>query len=221
MRRSSDDFVFNNRREAGRILAERLRSMKLESPVVVGLPRGGVPVAYEVARALGAPLEIGLVRKLGAPGHAELAVGALGEDNTIVLDKETIRALAITSAQIEQIVERESAELERHRRIYRAEFAQTDIAAKTTIVVDDGIATGMTAVAAARVLKARGAGRVIVAVPVCPAGAEERLREHFDEIVCLKSPWPFAAVGAWYDDFSETTDLEVTTLLRRSQAFAR
>jgi predicted phosphoribosyltransferase len=219
MRKTSDQFVFSDRREAGRILAERVRGMKLESPIVVGLPRGGIPVAYEVARALGAPLEIGLVRKLGAPRQAELGIGALGEDNTIILDDETIRALGITSAQIDEIVERESAELERHRRIYRAEVPPADIAGRTTIVVDDGIATGVTAVAAAQVLRAHGAARVIVAVPVCPAGIEERLREHFDQIVCLKYPWPFAAVGAWYDDFSETTDSEVTALLESSRAF--
>lgn len=209
----SAGFVFHDRREAGRALAGRLREMEIHSPIVVGLPRGGVPVAYEVARELGAPLDIGLVRKLGAPGHPELGIGALGEDGTVVIDSEAIGVLAVTRAQIEAIVAREATELERRRRLYRRDLPAADVTGRTVIVVDDGLATGVTATAAAQVLRARGAARVIVAVPVCPAGTAERLREQLDEIVCLECPSRFGGVGAWYEDFSQTSDREVVSLL--------
>jgi predicted phosphoribosyltransferase/pimeloyl-ACP methyl ester carboxylesterase len=214
-------FVFHDRRDAGRILAGRLLGADLDSPVVVGLPRGGVPVAYEVARALGAPLDIGLVRKLGAPGQPELGIGALGEDGAAIVDREAVRALAVTPEQIEAIVRREAAELERRRRLYRGDLPAIDVTGRTALLVDDGLATGVTATAAARVLKARGAGRVVLAVPVCPAGTPERLAGEFDEIVCVESPERFGGVGAWYEDFSQTPDRDVVALLRASRADAR
>jgi predicted phosphoribosyltransferase/pimeloyl-ACP methyl ester carboxylesterase len=211
-------FTFRDRREAGRILAGRLRGMAIEEPVVVGLPRGGVPVAYEVARALGAPLDIGLVRKLGAPGQPELGIGALGEDGTAILDAETISALAVTREQIDAVIARERAELERRRRLYRGDEPPADVAGRTVILVDDGLATGVTATAAASVLWARGAARTIVAVPVCPAGIERRLEGRLDEIVSLEQPRRFGGVGAWYADFSQTSDREVVALLRAGRS---
>jgi len=188
--------------------------MAIESPVVVGLPRGGVPVAYEVARALGAPLDVALVRKLGAPGQPELGIGALGEDGTVILDSDTISALAVTQDQIEAIVRRERAELERRRRLYRGNTPPVEVKGRTVVLVDDGLATGVTAVAAARMLGDRGAARVVLAVPVCPVGAQRRLGDYFDELVCLEQPARFGGVGAWYADFSQTPDREVITLLR-------
>ena len=210
-------FLFHDRRDAGRILAGRLQGMDIDDPVVVALPRGGVPVAYEVARVLGAPLDIALVRKLGAPGQPELGIGALGEDGTVILDSETIEALAVTRGQIEAIVRREAAELERRRRLYRGDLEAIDVDGRSVILVDDGLATGVTAVAAAKVLRARGAARTIVAVPVCPAGSEQRLGAQLGEIVCLEQPLRFGGVGAWYEDFSPTPDREVVALLRASR----
>jgi predicted phosphoribosyltransferase/dienelactone hydrolase len=204
---------FRDRREAGRALARELAAMEIDAPLVVGLPRGGVPVAYEVARELGAPLDIGLVRKLGAPGHPEYGIGGLGEDGTIVIDREAVRALGIREAQLDAIVAHESAELERRRRAYRGDTAPLDVEGRSVILVDDGLATGVTASAAARVLKARGAARVIVAVPVCPQGTAERLAGHIGELFCLESPARFGGVGAWYDDFTQTSDGEVMELL--------
>jgi putative phosphoribosyl transferase len=205
---------FPDRRAAGRLLAERLRAMEIDAPVVVALPRGGVPVADEVARALRAPLDIALVRKLGAPGQPELGIGALGEDGTMVLDGDTIAALGVTRAQIEAVAEREAAELARRRRLYRGDVPPVDVDRRTVVLVDDGIATGVSTTAACQVLRERGAERVIVAVPVCARGTLERLGEQLGEVVCLRRPWRFKGVGAWYDDFRQTSDDEVVELLR-------
>ena len=204
---------FHDRRHAGRLLAEQLADFAQEDPVVVGLPRGGVPVAFEVARALSAPLDIGLVRKLGAPGQPELGIGALGEDGTVVLDADTIDALAIRREEIEAVLARERTEIERRRDLYRQGLPPLDVRDRTAILVDDGLATGVTAVAAAQVMRAAGAARVIVAIPVCPAGATARLSSQFDEIVCLETPFRFGGVGSWYGDFSQTSDSEVVELL--------
>jgi len=197
------------------MLAERLLELELEAPVVVALPRGGVPVAHEVARALGAPLDVALVRKLGAPSQPELGVGAVGEDGTVVLDEDTIVALGITRTQIEAVAEREAIELERRRRLYRGERAAIDVAGRTVLLVDDGIATGVTTAAACEMLRRRGAERLIVAVPVCARGTLERLGDRLGELVCLHRPVRFRGVGAWYDDFAQTSDDEVVELLRR------
>jgi putative phosphoribosyl transferase len=210
-------FVFHDRRDAGRLLAAHLRSLAIESPIVIALPRGGVPVAYEVARLLGAPLDIGLVRKLGAPGHPELGIGAMGEDGTIIVDRATVAALGVTGRQLQAVVDRESAELERRRRLYRGDLPAVDVTDRTVILVDDGLATGVTAVAAARVLRARGAARVVIAVPVCPAGSHDRLAGEFDDVVCLETPTRLGGVGAWYEDFTQTPDREVVALLRASR----
>ncbi|HYI79491.1 MAG TPA: phosphoribosyltransferase family protein [Thermoleophilaceae bacterium] len=206
---------FVDRRAAGRSLAARLLEVELDAPVVVALPRGGVPVAYEVARALDAPLDIALVRKLGAPGRPELGVGALAEDGTVVVDRDTIAALGIRRAEVEAIVARESVELDRRRALYRGDRPAVDVRDRETVLVDDGIATGVTAVAAAGMLRERGATRVVTAVPVCPASAVGPLREQLGELICLTTPPRFGGVGAWYDDFTQTSDDEVVDLLRQ------
>jgi putative phosphoribosyl transferase len=197
------------------MLADRLLELRLEAPVVVALPRGGVPVAHEVARVLGAPLDVALVRKLGAPGQPELGIGAVGEDGTVVLDEDTIVALGVTREQIEAVAEREAVELERRRRLYRGDTAAIDVAGRTVLLVDDGIATGVTTTAACEMLRRRGAQRLIVAVPVCAHSALERLGDRLGEVVCLHRPPRFRGVGAWYDDFTQTSDAEVVELLRR------
>ena len=209
--------VFSDRRHAGRLLAERLKELELESPVVVALPRGGVPVGYEVATALRAPLDVGLVRKLGAPGQPEFGIGAVGEDGTVVLDEGAVRALGVTGAQFQAVLARERAELDRRRERYRQEQPIVDVSGRDVILVDDGIATGVTIAAAARVLHARGAARVVVAVPVSPPGTGEALASHFDGFVSLASPAGFQSVGKWYEDFSQTSDREVLELLRASR----
>ena len=209
--------LFSDRRHAGRLLAERLKELDLESPVVVALPRGGVPVGYEVATALDAPLDVGLVRKLGAPGQPELGIGAVGEDGTVVLDEGAVRALGVTRSQFRAVLARERAELDRRRERYRQERPIVDVGGRDVILVDDGIATGVTVAAAARVLHARGAARVIVAVPVSSPGAAEAVAAHFDGFVSLASPAGFQSVGKWYEDFSQTSDREVLELLRASR----
>jgi len=187
---------------------------------VVALPRGGVPVGFEVARALGAPLDIGLVRKLGAPMQPELGFGALGEEGRAVVDTEIVRRLGISRHELEAVVERERRELERRAASYRPGRPVLGVAGRLVVLVDDGLATGVTAVAAARVLRDRGARSVVLAVPVCPWDVRTRLRSEFDDIVCLHSPEPFLGVGSGYDDFSQTTDAEVVELLSRAPTTA-
>jgi putative phosphoribosyl transferase len=212
-----DGVIFRDRRHAGRLLGERLKELATESPIVVALPRGGVPVGYEVARALGAPLDIGLVRKLGAPAHPELGIGALGEGGTAVLDRGAVAAMGVTQEQLRSVVARESEELERRRERYRRDCPPLDVAGRDVILVDDGMATGVTAAAAARVLRARGAARVIVAVPVSPPGIGEALGSQFDVFISLSSPERFASVGGWYADFAQTSDQEVVELLHAAR----
>jgi putative phosphoribosyl transferase len=204
---------FRDRREAGLALAHELRDLAPEEPIVVALPRGGVPVGYEVAGALAAPLDIALVRKLGAPMQPELGIGALGESGEAILDTATARKLGVTREQLAQIVRQEQRELERRRVRYRQGQGPLDVADRLVVLVDDGLATGVTAVAAARDLKARGAREVMLAVPVCPEGSKQRMRSEFDRFVCLRSPVPFHGVGGAYLDFSPTRDEEVVRLL--------
>jgi putative phosphoribosyl transferase len=209
---------FRDRREAGRELGRALGGLAGRDPIIVALPRGGVPVGYEVARALGAPLDIGLVRKLGAPMQPELGIGALGEGGEPIVDREAVEGLGISGAELEQVIESETRELERRRRLYRPGNPALDLGGRVVILVDDGLATGVTAIAAARVLRARGAREVIFAVPVCPPGPSERVGRECDELICLRSPEPFYGVGGAYEDFAQTTDEEVIELLARARS---
>jgi len=195
------------------MLAARLLEMDLLDPVVIALPRGGVPVGYEVARALRAPLDVGLVRKLGHPNQPELGLGAIGEDGTVVVDEPALEAFGITREQLEPTARREAEELDRRRRLYRGEHPPVPVRGRTVIVVDDGIATGVSAAAASRVLREQGAAQIILAVPVCPEGTPERIDGDIDQIVALTAPRHFSSVGAWYEDFSQTGDEEVIALL--------
>lgn len=205
--------MFENRVDAGRRLGELLKDRPTRPAVVLALPRGGVPVGVEVAHALGAALDVILVRKLGVPAQPELAFGAIGEGDVRVLDEQIVSRTGVTLAQLASIEQRELAELvarvDRYRRVRR----QEPIAGRDVVIVDDGIATGSTARAACAVARARGADQVVLAVPVAAAGAVNELRAVADEVVALELPARFGSVGQWYADFSPTTDHEVDVLL--------
>ena len=204
---------FVDRRDAGRRLAAQLEPFRLERPIVIALPRGGVPVAFEVARSLEAPLEILAVRKLGAPGNPELGVGAIAEDGTAVLDRDLARRVGMTRRMLEATIDAEVRELRRRVLEYRDGRSRLAVRGRTVIVVDDGLATGLTDLAAVRALRAAGAGRIIVAVPVGSREAVARVGEEADEIVCLTIPRELLGVGRWYDDFAPVSDAEVLALL--------
>lgn len=211
-----DDSRFADRVEAGRRLAEALRGYAGRPDVVVlALPRGGVPVAYRVARALGAPLDVFLVRKLGVPGHEELAMGAIASGGTRVLNPEVVAALGIPGGTIDAVAAREAEELERRERAYRGERPPPEVRGRTVILVDDGLATGSTMRAAVAALRRQEPARLVVAVPVGAAETCEALRAEADAVVCVLTPEPFYAVGLWYRDFAQTTDDEVRELLAR------
>jgi predicted phosphoribosyltransferase/dienelactone hydrolase len=212
--------TFRDRREAGRKLAEALEPLGLEAPVVIALPRGGVPVAFEVAGKLGAPLDIILVRKLGAPENPELGIGAISDDGQVILDGQAVAALGVSRHELDEVIGRERRELERRRSLYRDDSDGIAVSGRTVILVDDGLATGSTAVSAARALRGRGATRIVLAVPVGPRGIERELVDEFDEIVCLLEPHQFGGVGRWYEDFSQTPDSEVIELLAESRGAA-
>jgi putative phosphoribosyl transferase len=184
--------------------------------VVLGLPRGGVPVAYEAARALRAPLDIFLVRKLGVPGHAELAMGAIASGGVRVMNEDVLRSVAVTPEMIDRVAEREALELKRRESAYRGDRAPLDVRGKTVILVDDGLATGASMRAAAEGIRQLEPKRVIVAVPVAAASTCDELRQDVDEVVCAHTPEPFLAVGMWYERFEQTSDAEVRELLARS-----
>lgn len=207
--------VFANRCEGGRRLAARLAPHRVREPLVLGLPRGGVPVAYEVAHALGAPLDTLPVRKLGAPGQPELAVGAVAP-GVAVFEDALIALLRVSAAYLADARARETAELARLDDRLRDARPFPDLRGRAVILVDDGIATGATALAAVECVRARGAAHVTVAAPVCAREAVGRLRERADDVVCLDAPPDFGAVGYWYGDFTPTSDEEVRQLLRRA-----
>jgi predicted phosphoribosyltransferase len=216
----SGHVVFADRHEAGRQLAAALMRFKDEHPVVLALPRGGVPVAFEVAQALGAPLDVALVRKIGAPGHSELGLGAIvdGKNPQMILNEEVVRLVRPKPGYLQSEKARQLQELERRRRLYRDDRSAPAVEGRTIIVIDDGIATGGSAKAVLRALSAQHAGKLVLAVPVAPADTLEALSSECDEVVCLATPDPFFAVGEHYEDFAQTTDDEVVNLLRRASA---
>jgi putative phosphoribosyl transferase len=204
---------FRDRREAGRRLAERLSGLRASSPLVLGLPRGGVPVAFEVAKALGAPLDILVVRKLGVPFQPELGMGAVGEDGVRVLNRDVLRQAGVTETQLAAVEARERAAVEERAVRLRRGRPAIPLEGRTVVIVDDGLATGGTARAAVHVARARGADRVILAVPVAPPETVAALRRDADDVVAVEIPEPFFAIGGWYADFSPTSDEEVVELL--------
>lgn len=208
---------FADRSDAGKRLATHLAAYASNrNAVVLGLPRGGVPVAYEVAVGLHLPLDVFVVRKLGVPGHEELAFGAVASGGVQVLNEDLIRAEAISSILIEAIVEREKAELARREQLYRPDVNALEVSGRTAIVVDDGLATGASMMAAVRALRALNASKVVVAVPVGPESVVNMFAKEADEVVCPYTPVPFRAVSLWYEDFHPTTDVEVQECLERS-----
>lgn len=211
--------VFKDRREAGRLLAERLTGFREAKPVVLGLPRGGVPVAFEIAQALRAPLDVMLVRKIGVPWQPELALGAVsdGAEPELFIDEQLKSLLEIDDDYIADARKREVGEIERRRTAYRQGRPPIDVAGRVVIVVDDGIATGATTKVALRALRRRKPGRLVLAVPVAPPDSLAGLRVEADEIVCLETPEDMGAVGLYYRDFRQTTDQEVTDLLAQSR----
>ena len=204
---------FADRRDAGRQLAAQLSSLADERPVIIALPRGGVPVGAEVAASLGAPLEILAVRKLGAPGNPELAIGAVAEDGTGVLDQRSAEQLGMTHSMFDRTLERESRELRRRVERYRAGRPPMSLDGRTVIVVDDGLATGLTVLAAVRAMRQAGARRVIVAVPVGAASSVAMLEDEADEVIAVTVPLRLLGVGMWYRDFEPVSDREVIALL--------
>jgi putative phosphoribosyl transferase len=209
--------AFPNRAGGGRLLAEKLSKYAGRDDVIVlGLPRGGVPVAYEVARALHAPLDIFIVRKLGVPGFEELAAGAIASGGVRVLNEDVMRALPNANEIIESVTAREAAEMERREKSYRDGRPAPELRDRIVILIDDGLATGATMRAALKALRQRGAAKIIVAVPVGPADTCREFEDEADEIVCATAPEFFRAVGQYYEDFSQTTDDEVRELLTRA-----
>jgi uncharacterized protein (TIGR00369 family) len=209
---------FRNRSDAGRRLADRLQFLRSEDVVVLGLPRGGVPVAVEVARALRAPLDVILVRKLGVPAQPELGLGAIGESGARVINPDVVRYAHVSEAQIAEVEQKERAELQRRALRFRGDAPHESLAGRIAVIVDDGIATGSTARAACQVARALGAAAVVLAVPVAPPSTDRALRGDADEVICLEMPDHFQAIGEWYEDFAQTSDEEVVALLRAGQA---
>jgi putative phosphoribosyl transferase len=207
---------FSDRRQAGKKLATQLATYSNRSDVLVlALPRGGVPVAFEVALALRAPLDVFLVRKLGVPGHEELAMGAIATGGIRVLNEEVTSQMQISSSAIDEVAKREEQELERRERLYHGDRAPPDARDRTVILIDDGLATGSTMRAAARAMRGMQPSKIVVAVPVAAAETCADLRAEVDEVICVATPEPFMAVGAWYSDFEQTSDREVRELLDR------
>ena len=210
---------FRDRYDAGRQLAERLTEYAGRSDVLVlALPRGGVPVACEVAATLDAPLDVFLVRKLGVPGQEELAMGAIASGGVRVLNEHVVEMVGVSDQEIDEVAAREQQELERREREYRNGRPAPRIRGRTVILIDDGLATGSTMRAAVQAVRRQGASRVVVAVPVAAASTCDEFRAEVDDVVCAVTPEPFYAVGLWYEDFSQTTDEEVRRLLDKKQS---
>jgi putative phosphoribosyl transferase len=211
--------TFRDRADAGRRLAERLgRYADDPGLLVLGLPRGGVPVAAEVAAALHAPLDVYVVRKLGVPGHRELAMGAIASGGVRVVNERVVSATSLSDEVIEEVAREEERELERRERLLRGERPPPEVAGRTVILVDDGIATGSTMRAAIAALRTLGAARIVVGVPVAAPDTCLELEREVDEVVCVATPEPFMAISLWYEDFDQTTDGEVRDIIDRSSA---
>jgi putative phosphoribosyl transferase len=210
--------IFLNRIDAGRRLAKQLSAYANEKDVIVlGIPRGGVPVAFEVAAVLEAPLDVFVVRKLGVPRQEELAFGAIASGGVRFIDKQIVESVGISAREIELIAGRERQELDRRERLYRGGRPPLDVAGKTVIVVDDGIATGASTQAAIRALRQLHPGRIVLAAPVAPVSTCKRILPEVDDLVCLDAPPSFYAIGEFYEDFSQVSDQEVTSLLRLNE----
>lgn len=209
--------LFRDRIDAGRKLAERLtRYGNRKDVLVLALPRGGVPVAFEVAKALNAPLDLFLVRKLGTPGQEELAMGAIASGGIRVLNEDVVRSLHISEKAINEVALKEQRELERRERAYRGDRPMPDLEGRTIILVDDGLATGTTMRAAIKALRTHKPARIVVAVPTAPRDTCKEFEDEVEEILCAYTPEPFWAVGAWYDDFRQTSDEEVRSIVEKA-----
>jgi putative phosphoribosyl transferase len=212
------EYPFRNRTEAGRVLAQELRAYANRDDVIVlALPRGGVPVAFEVAHALHAPLDVFVVRKLGVPGHEELAMGAIASGGVLVIEPSVVEDLSIAMEVVLDVAAREEQERLRREREYRGDRPAPDVRGRTVILVDDGLATGSTMRAAVAALRKLQPAKIVVAVPVAVRLTCEELAEEVDEVVCARTPEPFYGVGEWYADFSQTTDEEVREQLARAE----
>jgi predicted phosphoribosyltransferase len=209
---------FRDRVDAGQALATHLRKYAARPDVVVlALPRGGVPVGYEVAKALGAPLDVFVVRKLGVPGHEEYAMGAVASGGIRVLSDDVVRELGLTQADVERVAARETAELARREQLFRGDRPEPELSGRTVILVDDGLATGSTMKVAVKALTTKKPAAIVVAVPIASADTCREFERDVHEVVCAVTPEPFRAVGLWYQDFSQTTDAEVHDLLERGR----
>jgi putative phosphoribosyl transferase len=210
--------IFTNRQEAGRVLAERLEKYASRADVtVLGVPRGGVPVAFEVASALRAPLDIFVLRKLGVPGHEELAFGAISSGGVRILNTDIVNKLGISEAEITAATKQETKELERRELLYRGNRPSLNVQGRTVILVDDGVATGASLRAAIQAIRKLRPASLVVATPVAPRATYNQLRHELDELVCAELPDPFYGVGQFYEDFSQVGDEEVIALLERAQ----
>ncbi|HBG48766.1 MAG TPA: phosphoribosyltransferase [Cyanobacteria bacterium UBA9971] len=205
--------IYKNRQDAGRQLAEKLMKFKDENPIIIALPRGGVVTGYEAAKMLHAPLDVMITRKLGAPFQLELAIGAIAPNDVRILNLDAIRFLGISKDEMEEIIRRETKEMHRRIKLYRGDLPPLDLSGKTVIIVDDGLATGVTAGVAVLSIKQMTPEKIILAVPVSPIDTAEKFREEVDEFICLSEPPDFFAVGQYYDDFAQVTDEEVISLL--------
>jgi putative phosphoribosyl transferase len=208
---------FRDREDAGRRLAERLAGYRDEGSVVLALPRGGVPVGYEISRTLGTPLDVFVARKLGAPDQPELGIGAVAQGGVRVLNEDALEALAIPDGYIARAAEEETAEIERRLELLRGERPEPEVRGRTAILVDDGLATGVTARAAVAALRSHDPRRLVLAVPVCAAQTAKIPRSEVDELVCLEAPADLGAIGLWYEDFYQVPDEEVVGLLERAR----
>lgn len=217
----AEEPIFRDRREAGRELARRLQKYAgRQDLLVLGVPRGGVPVAFEVASALKAPLDIFVSRKLGVPGQEELAFGAVARGGTRILDEEIVNAVGLSEEEIERIAARENQELARREQVFRAGRPPLDAEGKTVVLLDDGIATGASIRVAIAALRQRRPAEIVIAAPVVPRATSERLRREADDVIAVHTPKSFYAIGEFYDDFSQVTDEEVIELLRQAASKA-